>query len=153
MSVRSRLTELALTLPAVAAPIANYVPYSRMGNILHISGQIPRVDGKPVTGLVGASVTVEGAQEAAKICALSIIAQIDAATGGNLDKVKQFHKLGVFVAAGPDFTQQPAVANGASDLIVSVFGDKGKHARSAVGVASLPLGVCVEIDAIVELDP
>ena len=152
--IRARLTELAITLPSAAPPIASYVPFTRSGNTVYISGQIPRnAEGKPIVGTVGKDTPVEAAAEAAKICAISIVAQLNAACDGDLDRVKQFLKLGVFVNCTPDFTQHPTVGNGASDTLVAIFGDKGKHARSAVGTSSLPLGVCVEVDAIVEIEP
>eukprot|EP00760_Papus_ankaliazontas_P031604 PhM_4_TR535/c0_g1_i1/m.89021 len=153
MAARARLTEMGLALPSAAAPVANYMPFSKMGNLIFMSGAIPKIDGElKYTGLCGKDVTVEAAQDAAKMCMLNLLAQMEVACEGNLDRVKKVHKLGVFVACGHDFTQQPVVANGASDLLVAVLGENGRHARSAVGVPALPLGVPVEIDAIIEIE-
>ncbi|MEG3163487.1 RidA family protein [Sphingomonas sp. PB2P19] len=146
-----KLEELGLTLPQAAAPVAAYVPTVLAGNLLHISGQLPFKDGKLVTGRLGDGVSVEDGQEAAKLCALMICAQVKAALGGSLGRVERIVKLGVFVNSTGDFTDQPKVANGASELMVALFGDAGKHARSAVGVPVLPLGAAVEIDAIVQV--
>lgn len=152
MSAVSRLAELGITLPTPPAPVASYVPYTFSGNQVFISGQIPLKDGKPqYIGKVGHDISLEDAQAAAKLCAVNILAQLSAACDGNLDRVVRCLKLGVFVNAVPDFGQQPEVANGASDLMVAVFGDAGKHARAAVGVGSLPRGVAVEVDAIFEI--
>ena len=149
MTADDRLTALGLVLPHAAAPVANYVPGVVAGGMLYISGQIPfDVDGTPIRGRVGESLTTKEGEAAAARCALGLIAQIKAALG-SLDRVQRIVKLGVFVASTPGFTDQPKVANGASDLMVSVFGEVGRHARSAVGVAALPLGVAVEIDAVV----
>ncbi|MBE2991674.1 RidA family protein [Sphingomonas sp. CFBP 13603] len=149
-----KLEELGLTLPQAAAPVASYVPTVLANGMLHISGQLPFKDGALVTGRVGASddggVSLEDAQEAAKLCALMLVAQMKAALG-TLGRVERIVKLGVFVNSTGDFTDQPKVANGASDLMVALFGDAGKHARSAVGVPVLPLGAAVEIDAIVQV--
>ena len=151
-SISDRLNELGITLPDAPAPAANYVPYVQTGNLLFISGQVPMVNGAiEVTGKVGADVSVETAQQQARICAINILAQINAATGGDLSKVKQVVKLGGFVACADDFTNQPEVINGASDLMADLFGSAGQHARFAVGTNALPRGVCVEIDAVVEL--
>ena len=152
MGVEERLAELGLVLPMPAAPVATYVPYVLADGMLHISGQIPfDVDGSLVKGIVGSTVDVARGKYAAERCAIGIVAQVKAALGGNFGGVERFVKLGVFVACPADFTEQPEVANGASDLIVALFGDAGRHARSAVGVSSLPRGVAVEIDAIVQL--
>jgi len=152
MSVQSRLQELGITLPTPPAPVASYVPYTFSGNQVFISGQIPLKDGKPhYIGKVGADIGLEDAQAAAKLCAVNILAQLGAACDGDLNRVVRCLKLGVFVNAVPDFGQQPEVANGASDLMVQVFGDAGKHARAAVGVGSLPRGVVVEVDAVFEI--
>ena len=145
-----KLEELGLTLPQAAAPVASYVPTVLANGMLHISGQLPFKDGALVTGRVGDSVSLEDAQEAAKLCALMLVAQMKAALG-TLGRVERIVKLGVFVNSTGDFTDQPKVANGASDLMVALFGDAGKHARSAVGVPVLPLGAAVEIDAIVQV--
>ena len=148
--VDRRLEELGLTLPAAAAPVAAYVPVVEAGGLLHISGQLPFRDGRLVTGRVGDDVSLEDGQAAAQACALMLVAQVKAALGG-LDRVRRIVKLGVFVNSTPDFTDQPKVANGASELMVQLFGEAGRHARSAVGVAVLPLGAAVEVDAIVEV--
>lgn len=149
-AVVDRLASLGLTVPEVAAPVASYVPAVVTGSYVHTSGQLPFVDGAlPATGKVGAEISPEDAAEYAKLCALNVIAAI--ASVADLDRVVRVVKLGVFVASAPDFTGQPAVANGASDLMAAAFGAAGSHARSAVGVAVLPMDTPVEIDAIVEL--
>ena len=145
-----KLEELGLTLPQAAAPVASYVPTVLANGMLHISGQLPFKDGQLVTGRVGDGVSLDDAQDAAKLCALMLVAQMKAALG-TLARVERIVKLGVFVNSTGDFTDQPKVANGASDLMVALFGDAGKHARAAVGVAALPLGAAVEVDAIVEV--
>ncbi len=145
-----KLEELGLALPQAAAPVAAYVPTVLAGNLLHISGQLPFKDGQLVTGRLGDGVSLEDGQEAAKLCALMLVAQMRAALG-SLARVERIVKLGVFVNSTGDFTDQPKVANGASELMVALFGDAGKHARSAVGVPVLPLGAAVEIDAIVQV--
>jgi len=145
-----KLEELGLTLPQAAAPVASYVPTVLANGMLHISGQLPFKDGQLVTGRVGDGVSLDDAQDAAKLCALMLVAQMKAALG-TLARVERIVKLGVFVNSHGDFTDQPKVANGASDLMVQLFGDAGKHARSAVGVPVLPLGAAVEIDAIVQV--
>jgi enamine deaminase RidA (YjgF/YER057c/UK114 family) len=149
MSISARLAELGIELPQAAAPVASYVPVVVDGRRAYLSGQLPFVDGKLVTGKLGADVSLEQGQQAARACGLMILAQLEAA--GLLDKVEQVIKLGGFVASTPDFTDQPKVANGASDLMVEVFGDAGRHARSAVGVPVLPLNAAVEVDAIVAI--
>ena len=151
-TVDDRLATLGLALPAASAPAAKYVPAVRSGNLLFISGQLPLRDGKQVTnGLVGRDVDVAGAQEAAKWCAMNVLAQAKAAAGG-WDKLARLAKITVFVASTPDFTEQHLVANGASELFFAVLGDQvGAHARSAVGMASLPLNATVEVEAIFEL--
>ena len=145
-----KLEELGLTLPAAAAPVASYVPAVLAGGLLHISGQLPFKDGQVVTGRLGDGVSLEQGQDAARACALMLVAQMKAALG-DLSRVTRIVKLGVFVNSHADFTDQPKVANGASDLMVALFGDAGKHARAAVGVPALPLGAAVEVDAIVEV--
>ncbi|RXD03553.1 RidA family protein [Sphingomonas sp. UV9] len=145
-----KLEELGLTLPQAAAPVAAYVPTVLANGMLHISGQLPFKDGALVKGRVGDDVSREDAQEAAKLCGLMLVAQMKAALG-TLGRVERIVKLGVFVNSTGDFTDQAKVANGASELMVDLFGDSGKHARSAVGVAVLPLGAAVEIDAIVQV--
>lgn len=148
----SRLAALNLVLPQVAPPAANYVPYVVSGSQLFVAGQIPFLNGEKLhIGRLGAPLTVEQGQEAAQACALNILAQAKAAAGGDWNKIIRCVKLGVFVNGTPEFDQQPAVANGASDLMVAALGDKGRHARAAVGVASLPFGVAVEIDAVFEI--
>ncbi len=145
-----KLEELGLTLPQAAAPVASYVATVLANGMLHISGQLPFKDGQLVTGRVGDGVSLEDAQEAAKLCGLMLVAQMKAALG-TLGRVERIVKLGVFVNSTGDFTDQAKVANGASDLMVALFGDSGKHARAAVGVPVLPLGAAVEIDAIVQV--
>ena len=142
------LAELGLTLPHAAAPVATYVPAVEAGGLLHVSGQLPFRDGKVVTGRLGADLDVAAGKDAAQLCALMVVAQVKAALG-DLSRVGRIVKLGVFVNSAADFGDQPEVANGASDLMVALFGDAGKHARAAVGVAALPRGAAVEIDAIV----
>ncbi len=152
-SPASRLAALGITLPVAAAPAANYVPGVVIDGLLHISGQIPFDEaGALIRGRLGETMDVAAGAEAAKRCAIGLIAQMQSALG-SLDKVRRVVKLGVFVASAPDFIDQPKVGNGASDLMVAVFGDIGRHARSAVGVAALPLGVAVEIDAIIAVHP
>jgi len=152
--VADRLAALGITLPAPAAPVAAYVPTVEHGGLIHISGQLPfHADGSWVTGRLGDDVDLAGGQEAARLCAIMLIAQIGAALGGDFARVMRIIKLGVFVSSSPAFTDQPQVANGASELMEAVFGDIGKHARSAVGVAVLPRAAAVEIDAIVAVHP
>ncbi|SEM89653.1 Enamine deaminase RidA, house cleaning of reactive enamine intermediates, YjgF/YER057c/UK114 family [Sphingomonas gellani] len=151
-TIDQRLSDLGLTLPQAAAPVASYTPVVEAGGMLHISGQLPFRDGQLVTGRLGDGVSLEEGQDAAKLCGLMLVAQVKAALNGDLSRVRRIVKLGVFVNSTPDFTDQPKVANGASDLMVSLFGDAGKHARSAVGVAVLPLGAAVEVDAIIAVD-
>ena len=150
-AVTAKLAELGLTLPQAAAPVAAYVPTVEVGGLLHVSSQLPFVDGHLVRGTLGKDVTLEQGQAAAQACALMLLAQVKAALGGSLDRVERVVKLGVFIASASDFTDQPKVANGASELMVAAFGDAGKHARSAVGVPVLPLGAAVEVDAIFAL--
>ncbi len=152
MSIAERLAELNITLPRAAAPVASYVPVVVAGGLAHVSGQLPSVDGQLVTGRLGEDVTLEQGVEAARACALMILAQLEGA-GIPLDRVERIVKLGAFVNSTPAFTDQPKVANGASDLMVAIFGDAGRHARSAVGVPVLPLGAAVEVDAIIALAP
>ena len=151
MSIEARLAELGVTLPEPAKPVASYVSYVRSGDQVTISGQLSNDVGGGIKGTVGVDVTPEQAAAAARLCGLNLIAQIKAACDGDLDRVVRIVKLGGFVQAGPDFEAIPAVINGCSDLMVEVFGDAGKHARSAVGVYKLPLGFAVEVDAIVEI--
>ncbi len=150
----ARLAELGITLPAPAAPVAAYVPAVEINGMLYISGQLPfREDGTLITGRLGDDVDVEHGRQAAERCGVMLIAQIKAALGGDLSRVVRIVKLGAFVASKRRFTDQPKVANGASELMVAVFGDAGRHARSAVGVPVLPLGAAVEVDAIVAVRP
>jgi len=152
-SPEDKLKELGLTLPVAAAPVANYVPYVISGNMVFISGQISKIGDQAIGGRLGEDLTVEQGQDAAKLSALNLIAQMKAACGGDLSRVKRIVKLGGFVQALPTATQAdiPKVINGCSDIMVAVFGDAGRHARFAVSAPSLPLDVAVEIDAIVEI--
>jgi enamine deaminase RidA (YjgF/YER057c/UK114 family) len=151
-AIEARLTELGITLPVAAAPAANYVPYVISGNLLYLSGQLPIENGKiAVTGHLGRDVDVAGGQRAAELCAINILAQAKAALDGNLGRIVRVIKLNGFVASSPDFTEQHLVINGASNLIASVLGEAGKHARAAVGMAALPLNAAVEIDAVLEI--
>lgn len=150
--ISKRLETLGITLPVAAAPAANYLPYVISGNTLYLSGQLPVEGGKvAVTGIVGKDVTLDEAKRAAELCAINILAQASAALGGDLTRVKRLIKINGFVASAPDFTSQHLVINGASDLLVNVLGEAGKHARAAVGMACLPLNASVEIDAILEI--
>jgi enamine deaminase RidA (YjgF/YER057c/UK114 family) len=151
MNVAARLAELGIQLPAPAAAVANYVPFVRAGDLLHISGQLSNDASGGVKGTVGADVSPEQAQAAARMCGVNLLAQMSAALDGDLERVVRIVKLGGFVQAAGDFEAIPAVINGCSDLMVEVFGDKGRHARSAVGVYRLPLGFAVEVDAVVEV--
>ena len=146
--IDAKLAELGLTLPAPAAPVAAYVPVVVAGGLAHVSGQLPFIDGKLVTGRLGEDVSTEQGAVAAQACGLMILAQLKAALG-SLSKVERVVKLGAFVNSTGAFTDQPKVANGASELMAAVFGEAGRHARSAVGVPVLPLGAAVEVDAIV----
>jgi enamine deaminase RidA (YjgF/YER057c/UK114 family) len=149
--IDARLAELKIELPKAAAPVANYVPVVIVGGLAFLSGQVTAWNGEfKFRGKLGRDFTIEQGQEAARICALNIVAQLKAALG-DLDRVKRCVRLGVFVNSTPDFTDQPKVGNGASDLLVQIFGDAGKHVRTAVGAPALPLDVAVEIDAIFEV--
>lgn len=149
--IAARLDELGLTLPSAPAPAANYVPWVRSGAQVFVSGQISQDASGLICGKLGADLDVAAGAAAARACALSLIAQLAAACDGNLDRVVRVVKLTGFVNSTPDFTEQPKVINGCSDLLVEVFGDAGRHARSAVSAASLPLGVAVEIEGIFEV--
>lgn len=149
--IETRLAELGLTLPEAPAPAANYVPFVQTGNLVFVSGQISRDNAGLITGKLGADLDLAAGQAAARACALALLAQVRAACGGDLGRVRRVVKLGGFVNSTPDFTQQPQVINGASDLLVAVLGDAGRHARAAVSAPSLPLGVAVEIDAVFEI--
>ena len=151
MSAEARLSELGIVLPEAAAPAANYIPFVVTGSMLFTSGQLPLNGGKlSATGVLGRDLDVAAGREAAKWCAVNILAQAKAALG-DLERIGRIVKISVFVASTPDFTEQHLVANGASDFLVEVLGDKGRHARSAVGMASLPLNAPVEIEAVIEI--
>ena len=149
--IETRLAELGVSLPDAPAPAANYVPWVISGNMVYISGQISQNASGLIKGKLGADLTVEQGAEAAKCCAVSLLAQLKAATGGNIDRMTRLVKLVGFVNSTAEFTDQPKVINGASDFLVAALGDHGRHARSAVSAASLPLGVAVEIEAIFEI--
>ncbi|MCW3835223.1 RidA family protein [Sphingomonas canadensis] len=149
-TIEARLAELGITLPEPSAPVAAYVPTVVAGGLLHISGQVSNKDGALMTGRIGEDRDAEYGMEAARACGLMLLAQMRKALG-SLDRVERIVKLGVFVNSAPAFTAQPQVANGASQLMEAVFGESGRHARSAVGVAVLPLNAAVEIDAIVAI--
>ena len=150
-TIATRLQALGITLPAAPAPAANYVPFVRTGNTLYISGQISQGPEGPIRGRLGADLDVAAGAAAARACALSILAQAQAACDGDLDRVVRVVKITGFVNSTPDFTDQPEVVNGASNLLVEVLGDAGRHARSAVSAAAQPRGVAVDIEAIVEI--
>lgn len=151
MSAEARLAQLGIVLPAAAAPVASYVPVVVHGNMAYVSGQLPFVDGKLVTGRLGEDVMLEDGMAAARACGLMILAQLRASEI-SLDRVARIVKLGAFISSTADFTDQPKVANGASELMFEVFGDIGRHSRAAVGVPVLPLGAAVEVDAIIALN-
>lgn len=151
LHIANRLAQLGITLPKPTASLANYVPFTRSGRIVQVSGQVSRLGDTVIKGTVGTDLTLEQGQAAARLCAINLIAQFRAACGGDLDRVVRVLRLGGFVQVGPTFDAIPAVINGASDLIVDVFDDRGRHARSAVGVYRLPLGMAVEIDAMIEV--
>jgi enamine deaminase RidA (YjgF/YER057c/UK114 family) len=148
MNIADRLAELGIELPQPAAPVASYVPVVIAGGFAHVSGQLPFIGGQQVTGRLGDDIGLDRGAQAARACGLMILAQLNAALG-SLDRVERIVKLGAFVNSTADFTDQPKIANGASDLMVELFGGKGTHARSAIGVPALPLGAAVEVDAIV----
>ena len=151
--IDQRLKELNIQLDDASVPAGSYVPYVITNNLVFISGQLPFIDGKlTIRGKVGDNVSLDDAVKMSEACAKALLSQLKAACNGNLDKVNKVVKLGGFVASAPNFTDQPKVINGASDLIVNIFGDKGKHSRFAVGVAALPLNVPVEIDGIFEIE-
>ncbi len=151
-SIAARLEELGITLPRLSAPLANYVPNLISDGHLYISGQLPMADGAVVySGHLGVELDVEAGIAAARLCAVNILAQASAALDGDLDRIKRVVRLGGFVAATPEFSDHPKVINGASDLMVEVFGEAGRHTRIAAGCASLPLGAAVEIDALFEV--
>jgi enamine deaminase RidA (YjgF/YER057c/UK114 family) len=151
-TIEAKLKELGIELPAATAPVANYVPFTRSGNLVIVSGQVSVRNGKAeFVGKLGREIPTAEGQQAARLCALNILAHLTIACDGDLDRVKRVLRLGGFVNCTPEFTEMPQVVNGASDLMVAVFGDAGKHARAAVGVSSLPLGVAVEVEAMFEL--
>jgi enamine deaminase RidA (YjgF/YER057c/UK114 family) len=150
--IDARLNALGISLPTPPAPVASYVPYVVSGNLVFISGQVTvAADGLKYIGIVGKDLSLDEGKAAARLCAINVLAQVKAACGGDLDRVKRCVKLTVFVNAVPGFTQHPEVANGASDLIVEVFGDTGRHARAAVGAGSLPRNVAAEVEAVFEI--
>ncbi|WP_374274121.1 RidA family protein [Brevundimonas sp.] len=151
MSIDARLAELGIDLPEPAKAVANYVPWVKTGNLVHVSGQLSNDASGGLKGTVGDDVDLETAKGGARMCGVNLLAQIKAACDGDLERVVRVVKLGGFVQAAGDFTDIPLVINGCSDLMVEVFGDKGRHARSAVGVYRLPLGFAVEVDAVVEV--
>ena len=147
-----RLQEIGVSIPDAPTPAANYLPFTRTGNLVFVSGQVPFVDGKlSVTGTVGIDASIEDAQGQAKVCAINLLAQLKVACDGDLDRVVQVVKLGAFVASADDFHSQPVVVNAASDLMVAAFGEAGRHARFAVGNNALPLNCLVEIDGVFEI--
>lgn len=150
--IDAKLKELGLTLPDAPAPAANYVPWVKTGNLVHVSGQICQGPGGPIKGKLGAGMSVEDGAAAARACALSLLAQVRAACGGDLSRLVRVVKLTGFVNSTPDFGDQPKVINGASDTLVAILGDKGRHARSAVSAVSLPFGIAVEIEGIFEVE-
>ncbi|ARE40291.1 Bona fide RidA/YjgF/TdcF/RutC subgroup [Rhodovulum sp. P5] len=147
----ARLAEMGVSLPDAPAPAANYVPYVVSGNLVFVSGQISMADGAFITGKLGADMDVDAGAAAAKTCAIGLLAQVKAACGGDLDRLKRVVKLTGFVNSTADFGDQPKVVNGASDFLVEALGDAGRHSRSAVSAASLPFGVAVEIEGIFEI--
>ena len=150
--IEARLQELGITLPTPPAPVAAYVPYVIVGKLVHVSGQVSVDASGGIKGKLGEAIEVEEGQAAARLCGLNLLAQVKSACGGDLDKVKRVVKLGGFVNVTPDFDPIPIVVNGCSELMVQVFGDAGRHARSAVGTANLPLNFAVEVDGIFELE-
>lgn len=152
MDVAARLIELGITLPEPPKPVASYVPFVRVGNLISVSGQTSMTSDGVMGGIIPEERSLEDAIAAARVCAINILAQLNAALDGDLNRVKRIVKLGGFVYCGPDFKDHPKVINGASDLMVEVFGDRGRHSRAAVGAPSLPLGCSVEVDALVEVE-
>ena len=151
MSITDRLAELGVTLPDAPAPAANYVPFVQVGDIVYVSGQISNGPGGLITGKLGADMDTAAGAAAAKTCAISLLAQVKAACGGDIERLVRVVKLTGFVNSTPDFTEQPKVINGASDFLVEALGDAGRHSRSAVSAAALPLGVAVEIEGIFQI--
>jgi enamine deaminase RidA (YjgF/YER057c/UK114 family) len=151
--IEAKLAELGITLPRPMPPIANYVPYVVTGNLVVVSGQVPAVDGKvAVTGKVSWSVSIDQAKEAARLCFINVLVHLKAACGGDLDRVKRVVRLGGFIASPSEFNQQALVMNGASDLAVAVFGEAGRHARTTIGVPSLPADAAVEVEGLFEIE-
>jgi len=150
--IEARLLDLGVTLPTPPAPVASYVPFQVVANIVHVSGQVSVDATGGIKGKLGDAIEVEQGQAAARLCGLNLLAQVKAACGGDLDRVRRVIKLNGFVNVTPDFDPIPQVMNGCSDLMVSVFGDAGKHARSAVGMANLPLNYAVEVDGLFEIE-
>lgn len=151
-AIDKRLSDLNITLPTPAAPVSNYVPCVISGNTLYVSGQLPVQDGNIVKGCLGKDTDIDAGVASARLCAVQILAQAKSALGGDLSRIRRCVKLGGFVASTPDFFDHPKIINGASDLMVAVLGDAGKHARFALGVSALPFGAAVEIDAIFEIE-
>jgi enamine deaminase RidA (YjgF/YER057c/UK114 family) len=149
--IEARLRELGVELPTPPAPVASYIPFTRAGALVHISGQVSSDPAGGVKGKLGQGLTLEQGQAAARLCGLNLLAQIKAACGGDLDRVQRVLKLTGFVNVAPDFDAIPQVMNGCSDLMVAVFGEVGRHARSAVGAGNLPLGFAVEVDGVFEI--
>ena len=153
-SISGRLEELGIVMPTAPSPAANYVPYVTTGNLVYISGQLPIKDGAVhYTGCAGENATPEDGYAAARLCAINVVAQLAAAVGDRFPRIKQCVNITVFVNAIAAFTEQPKIANGASDLLVEIFGDAGRHSRAAVGVGSLPRGALTEVQAVFEVDP
>lgn len=149
MNISHRLSDLGIVLPKAMAPVANYVPVSLAGHLVTVSGQLPAIDGKvAVTGKLGADVSLEEGQHAARLCLINLLAQLQAALPNGLESVTKVVRLGGFISCTPDFTQHAVVMNGASDLAVAVFGEIGRHARSTIGVPSLPLDAAVEVEGL-----
>ncbi len=146
-----KLQEMGVILPEAPAPAANYVPYVQVGSTLYVSGQIPKIGDKLLVGKLGADMSTADGAEAAKVCAIALLAQVKAACGGDLDRLKRVIKLTGFVNSTPDFGEQPAVVNGASDFMAHALGEAGRHSRSAVSAAALPFGVAVEVEGIFEI--
>lgn len=152
-SIAQRLKALGIALPQPPVPVASYVGFVREGNLVFVSGQLPFVDGKLArTGLLGRGVSIEEGAAAARICAINLLAQANAACDGNLERIRRCVRIGGFVACTPDFADHPKIVNGASDLLAEVLAEKGQHARTSVGVASLPLNACVEVEAVFAID-
>ena len=150
--IEATLAELGITLPRPMAPIANYVPYVVTGHLVVVSGQVPAVDGKiAITGKLGYGVSTERGREAARLCFINVLVHLKAACNGDLDRVRRVVRLGGFIACAPEFTDQAQVMNGASDLAVAVFGDNGRHARTTIGVSSLPIDAAVEVEGMFEV--